>query len=65
MPLARKRVPFLRTHQPEIVLIGDSITRGYGPRVEENLKGVAYVSRMATSKSLGDPALMMQHWPDW
>jgi hypothetical protein len=45
---------------PRILLIGDSITRGYGPRVEENLKGVAYVSRMATSKSLGDPALMMQ-----
>lgn len=45
---------------PRILLIGDSITRGYGPRVEANLKGVAYVSRMATSKSLGDPALMMQ-----
>jgi hypothetical protein len=28
--------------------------------VEADLKGVAYVSRMATSISLGDPALMMQ-----
>ena len=45
---------------PRILLIGDSITRGYGPRVEANLKGVAYVSRIATSKSLGDPALMME-----
>ena len=45
---------------PRVLLIGDSITRGYGPRVEANLKGVAYVSRMATSKSLGDPALMME-----
>jgi lysophospholipase L1-like esterase len=45
---------------PRVLLIGDSITRGYGPRVEENLKGVAYVSRIATSKSLGDPALMME-----
>jgi hypothetical protein len=45
---------------PRILLIGDSITRGYGPLVESNLKGVAYVSRMATSKSLGDPALMLE-----
>jgi lysophospholipase L1-like esterase len=45
---------------PRILLIGDSITRGYGPKVEANLKGTAYVSRMATSKSLGDPALLQQ-----
>jgi hypothetical protein len=45
---------------PRVLLVGDSITRGYGPRVEANLKGVAYVSRIATSKSLGDPALMME-----
>ncbi len=45
---------------PRVLLIGDSITRGYGSRVEANLKGVAYVSRMATSKSLGDPALLQQ-----
>jgi hypothetical protein len=45
---------------PRVLLVGDSITRGYGPKVEANLKGVAYVGRIATSKSLGDPALMME-----
>jgi lysophospholipase L1-like esterase len=43
---------------PRVLLIGDSITRGYGKQVEANLKGKAYVGRMATSKSLGDPALL-------
>lgn len=43
---------------PRVLLIGDSITRGYGPQVEADLKGKAYVGRMATSKSLGDPALL-------
>ena len=42
---------------PRVLLIGDSITRGYGKAVEERLKGKAYVGRLATSKSLGDPAL--------
>lgn len=42
---------------PRVLLIGDSITRGYNKQVETNLKGKAYVARMATSKSLGDPAL--------
>jgi hypothetical protein len=41
-----------------VLLIGDSITRAYGKAVEANLKGKAYVGRMATSKSLGDPALL-------
>ena len=43
---------------PRVLLIGDSITRGYGKQVEANLKGKAYVGRMAGSKSLGDPALL-------
>ncbi len=43
---------------PRVLLIGDSITRGYGKRVEARLMGKAYVGRMATSKSLGDPALL-------
>lgn len=43
---------------PRVLLIGDSITRAYGQQVEANLKGKAYVGRMATSKSLGDPALL-------
>jgi len=45
---------------PRVLLIGDSITRGYGKDVEAGLAGKAYVARMATSKSLGDPALVEQ-----
>jgi lysophospholipase L1-like esterase len=45
---------------PRVLLIGDSITRGYGKQVEALLKGKAWVGRMATSKSLGDPALLEQ-----
>ncbi|MBI4893114.1 MAG: SGNH/GDSL hydrolase family protein [Acidobacteria bacterium] len=45
---------------PRVLLIGDSITRGYGPIVEKQLKDKAYVARLATSKSLGDPALLEQ-----
>jgi lysophospholipase L1-like esterase len=43
---------------PRVLLIGDSITRGYGKQVEANLKEGAYVGRLTTSKSLGDPALL-------
>ncbi|HEY3837029.1 MAG TPA: SGNH/GDSL hydrolase family protein [Bryobacteraceae bacterium] len=42
---------------PRVALIGDSITRAYFPAVESNLKGKAYVARIATSKAIGDPAL--------
>ncbi len=49
-----------RQDLPRVLLIGDSITRAYGPGVETRLTGVAYVGRMATSKSLGDPALLEQ-----
>jgi lysophospholipase L1-like esterase len=45
---------------PRVLLVGDSITRGYGKQVEINLKDRAYVARLATSKSLGDPALLEQ-----
>jgi hypothetical protein len=43
---------------PRVLLVGDSITRGYGKQVETLLKGKAFVGRMTTSKSLGDPALI-------
>jgi hypothetical protein len=43
---------------PRVMLIGDSITRGYYSGVEERLKGKAYVARIATSKAIGDPALL-------
>lgn len=41
--------------QPRVLLIGDSITRGYYKAVEDSLQGKAIVCRLATSKSLGDP----------
>lgn len=43
---------------PRVLLIGDSITRQYNAGVEKNLEGKAYVERLATSKSLGDPSFL-------
>lgn len=43
---------------PRVLLIGDSITELFGPVVDGKLDGKAYVVRLTTSKSLGDPALM-------
>src|SRR4051794_35556207 len=43
---------------PRALLIGDSITRAYYSQVEQKLGGQAYVGRLATSKSLCDPALL-------
>lgn len=45
---------------PRVMLVGDSITRGYFQAVEQNLKGKAYVARIATSKAIGDPALITE-----
>ena len=45
---------------PRVMLIGDSITRGYYSSVEEQLKTQAYVARIATSKAIGDPALLTE-----
>ena len=42
---------------PRVLLIGDSISGGYFQGVANELKGKAYVGRLGTSKSLGDPAL--------
>lgn len=43
---------------PRVLLIGDSITRGYYNDVDTRLKDRAAVCRLATSKALGDPALL-------
>jgi lysophospholipase L1-like esterase len=43
---------------PRVMLIGDSITRGYYAGVEAALKDKAYLARIATSKAIGDPALL-------
>jgi hypothetical protein len=49
------------TDLPRVLLIGDSITRGYFKDVEEKLKGKAHVARLATSKSVGD----VGSWQKW
>jgi lysophospholipase L1-like esterase len=48
------------TKLPRVLLMGDSITGGYGPRVADALKGKASVARLTTSKSIGDPALLAE-----
>lgn len=54
-------MPNMNDHDlPRVVLIGDSITRGYYQAVEQNLKGKAYVARITTSKAIGDPALLAE-----
>jgi hypothetical protein len=42
---------------PRILLIGNSLTRGYYPEVVKLMEGKAYVARLTTSKSICDPAL--------
>lgn len=48
------------TELPRVLLLGDSITQGYYPKVAEILKGKASVARLTTSKSVGDPALLAE-----
>src|SRR3981081_2898230 len=45
---------------PNVLLLGDSITRNYYPEVTRQLSGVANVYLMASSTSLGDPRLVRQ-----
>ncbi|MEL7587466.1 MAG: SGNH/GDSL hydrolase family protein [Prolixibacteraceae bacterium] len=45
---------------PRVLLIGNSITRQYFKEVEQQLKGKAFVGRLSTSKSLGDPGLLKE-----
>ena len=45
---------------PRVLLIGNSITRQYFKEVEQQLKGKAFVARLSTSKSLGDPGLLKE-----
>jgi lysophospholipase L1-like esterase len=48
------------TNLPRVLLIGDSIARGYYPAVEGALGGKAFVARLATSAFLSDPMLNQQ-----
>lgn len=40
---------------PRVLLVGDSITRGYFSAVEKHLAGKAYCARLTTSKCVSDP----------
>lgn len=43
---------------PRVLLIGDSITRGYFDGVEKQLAGKAYCARLTTSKCVADPSFL-------
>jgi hypothetical protein len=45
---------------PNVLLLGDSISRAYFPQVTKDLAGVANVYLMASSTSVGDPRLSRQ-----
>ena len=45
---------------PRVLLLGDSITRGYNSEVENRLAGKAYVARLATSAFLSDPMFLQE-----
>jgi hypothetical protein len=45
---------------PNVLLLGDSITRNYFPEVKKDLTGIANVYLMASSTSVGDPRLPRQ-----
>src|SRR5438105_1425293 len=48
------------TNLPRVLLIGDSITRGYYAEVEKRLAGKAFVARLATSRFVADPVLLRE-----
>jgi len=48
------------TRLPNVLLLGDSITRNYFPQVTKDLAGIANVYLMASSTSVGDPRLPQQ-----
>src|SRR5260370_24698336 len=45
---------------PNVLLLGDSITRNYFPQVTKDLVGIANVYLLASSTSVGDPRLPRQ-----
>jgi hypothetical protein len=45
------------TTLPRVMLIGDSISVGYGPTVIEELAGLAHVDRLSNSRNILDPVL--------
>lgn len=45
---------------PRVLLVGDSITRGYFEAVEKSLEGKAYCGRLTTSRSVCDPVFFQE-----
>ena len=48
------------TKLPRVLLIGDSIANSYHGKVADLLRGKVSVSKLATSKSVGDPLLLAE-----
>lgn len=49
-----------KTNLPRVLLLGDSIARGYYPAVEQRLSGKAFVARLTTSAFVSDPMFHQQ-----
>lgn len=49
-----------KTNLPRVLLLGDSITRGYYPAVERRLTSKAFVARLTTSAFVSDPMFHQQ-----
>jgi hypothetical protein len=54
------RPPHHNPKLPNVLLLGDSITRNYFPQVTKDLEGIANVYLMTSSTSVGDPRLPSQ-----
>lgn len=54
------RPPHPDPQLPNVLLLGDSISRNYFPQVTKDLAGIANVYLMASSISVGDPRLATQ-----
>ena len=49
-----------KTDRPRVLLVGDSITRGYFGDVEKRLGDAAYCGRWTSSRSVGDPVFFQE-----
>lgn len=47
-----------KADKPAVLIVGDSISKGYGGIVEHSLAGKAYMARLSTSRGICDPCLL-------
>src|SRR6478752_2404052 len=52
-----------KTDKPAVLIIGDSISKGYGGTVEKSLAGKAYMARLSTSRGICHPVLIDEICP--